>query len=94
MAVDNQSLGIFRLEGIPSAPRGVPQIEVTFEIDGNGILCILAKDKSTGKKQSMSITSASTSSPEHKKRTSSEHEGILASAIYTVSEIGTILSFF
>jgi molecular chaperone DnaK len=60
MANDNKSLGTFRLDGIPPAPRGVPQIEVTFDIDANGILNVTAKDKGTGKEQSISITGAST----------------------------------
>ncbi|RMD73138.1 MAG: molecular chaperone DnaK [Cyanobacteria bacterium J149] len=57
---DNKSLGTFRLDGIPPAPRGIPQIEVTFDIDANGILNVTAKDKGTGKEQSISITGAST----------------------------------
>ncbi len=60
MAKDNKDLGLFRLDGIPPAPRGVPQIEVTFDIDANGILNVTAKDKGTGKEQSISITGAST----------------------------------
>ena len=60
MSNDNKSLGTFRLDGIPPAPRGVPQIEVTFDIDANGILNVMAKDKGTGKEQSISITGAST----------------------------------
>ena len=60
MASDNKSLGTFRLDGIPPAPRGVPQIEVTFDIDANGILSVTAKDKGSGKEQSISITGAST----------------------------------
>ncbi|MBC7969402.1 MAG: molecular chaperone DnaK [Verrucomicrobia bacterium] len=60
MSNDNKSLGTFRLDGIPSAPRGVPQIEVIFDIDANGILNVIAKDKGTGKEQSISITGAST----------------------------------
>jgi molecular chaperone DnaK len=60
MSNDNKSLGTFRLDGIPPAPRGVPQIEVTFDIDANGILNVTAKDKGTGKEQSISITGAST----------------------------------
>jgi molecular chaperone DnaK len=60
MANDNKSLGTFRLDGIPPAQRGVPQIEVTFDIDANGILNVHAKDKGTGKEQSISITGAST----------------------------------
>jgi heat shock 70kDa protein 1/2/6/8 len=57
---DNKSLGNFRLDGIPSAPRGVPQIEVKFDIDANGILSVEACDKGTGKKQDIKITGAST----------------------------------
>nr|YP_010336982.1 heat shock protein 70 chaperone [Madagascaria erythrocladioides]UNJ16567.1 heat shock protein 70 chaperone [Madagascaria erythrocladioides] len=57
---DNKSLGTFRLDGILPAPRGVPQIEVTFDIDANGILSVTAKDKGTGKEQSITITGAST----------------------------------
>lgn len=59
MARDNKSLGTFRLDGIPLAPRGVPQIEVTFDIDANGILHVSAKDKGTGKEQKISITGSS-----------------------------------
>jgi len=58
MAKDNLSLGRFHLEGIPPAPRGVPQIEVTFDIDANGILHVTAKDKGTGKEQSIKITAS------------------------------------
>ncbi|KAM3408005.1 hypothetical protein ACQJBY_001350 [Aegilops geniculata] len=57
---DNKSLGSFRLDGIPPAPRGVPQIEVKFDIDANGILSVAAVDKGTGKKQDITITGAST----------------------------------
>jgi molecular chaperone DnaK len=60
MSNDNKSLGQFRLDGIPAAPRGVPQVEVTFDIDANGILSVTAKDKGTGKEQTISITGAST----------------------------------
>jgi molecular chaperone DnaK len=59
MAVDNRTLGRFHLDGIPPAPRGVPQIEVTFDIDANGILHVSAKDKGTNKEQSIRITSSS-----------------------------------
>jgi molecular chaperone DnaK len=59
MAKDNKELGVFRLDGIPAAPRGVPQIEVTFDIDANGILHVSAKDKGTGKEQKITITNAS-----------------------------------
>lgn len=60
MANDNKSLGRFRLDGIPPAPRGVPQVEVTFDIDANGILSVTAKDKASSKAQTISITGAST----------------------------------
>ncbi|NUN69703.1 MAG: Hsp70 family protein, partial [Bacteroidetes bacterium] len=59
MAADNKMLGQFNLEGIPPAPRGVPQIEVTFDIDANGIMHVSAKDKATGKEQNIHITSSS-----------------------------------
>jgi len=59
MAKDNKSLGIFNLDGIPPAPRGVPQIEVTFDIDANGILHVSAKDKGTGKEQKIRIEAGS-----------------------------------
>jgi molecular chaperone DnaK len=58
MAADNMTLGKFRLDGIPPAPRGVPQIEVTFDIDANGILNVNAKDKATGKEQKITITAS------------------------------------
>ncbi|MFN7714176.1 MAG: molecular chaperone DnaK [Pseudanabaenaceae cyanobacterium] len=60
MSSDNKSLGTFRLDGIPPAPRGVPQIEVTFDIDANGMLSVTAKDKGTNKVQSLTISGAST----------------------------------
>ena len=60
LAKDNKSLGTFRLDGISPAPRGVPQIEVTFDIDANGILSVTATDKATKKQQSITITGAST----------------------------------
>merc|ERR1712054_409487 len=60
LAKDNKSLGTFRLDGIAPAPRGIPQIEVTFDIDANGILSVTAKDKQTNKQQSITITGAST----------------------------------
>jgi len=56
MARDNRSLGQFKLDGIPMAPRGVPQIEVTFDIDANGILKVSARDKGTGKEQTITIS--------------------------------------
>jgi molecular chaperone DnaK len=58
MARDNRSLGRFHLDGIPPAPRGVPQVEVTFDIDANGILSVSAKDKASGKEQNIRITSS------------------------------------
>lgn len=58
MAADNMSLGRFRLDGIPPAPRGVPQVEVTFDIDANGILHVTARDKATGKEQKVTVTAS------------------------------------
>jgi molecular chaperone DnaK len=58
MAADNMSLGRFRLEGIPPAPRGLPQVEVTFDIDANGIINVSAKDKASGKEQRVTITAS------------------------------------
>jgi molecular chaperone DnaK len=58
MANDNNTLGVFRLEGLPAAPRGIPQIEVTFDIDANGILNVTAKDKATGRSQQVTITAS------------------------------------
>lgn len=74
MAADNKSLGRFILDGIPPAPRGVPQVEVTFDIDANGILTVKAKDKSTGKEQSIRIEASSGLSEEdiEKMRTDAE----------------------
>jgi len=76
MAADNRTLGRFHLDGIPPAPRGMPQIEVTFDIDANGILHVAAKDKATGKEQSIRITSSSglnKDEVEKMKREASEH---------------------
>ena len=67
-ARDNKQLGNFNLDGIPPAPRGVPQIEVTFDIDANGILKVSAKDKGTGKEQNITITASSGLSDEEIKR--------------------------
>jgi len=64
MATDNKSLGRFILDGIPTAPRGVPQVEVTFDIDANGILAVSAKDKATGKEQKITITGSTSLSKE------------------------------
>jgi molecular chaperone DnaK len=58
MAADNNALGVFRLEGLPPAQRGIPQIEVTFDIDANGILNVTARDKATGKSQQITITAS------------------------------------
>jgi len=74
LAKDNKSLGQFNLEGIPPAPRGVPQIEVTFDIDANGILNVSAKDKTTGKEQKITITGSSTLSEEEIQRMVKEAE--------------------
>jgi len=73
-AKDNKSLGQFNLEGIPAAPRGVPQIEVTFDIDANGVLNVSAKDKGTGKEQKITITGSSTLSEEEIERMVKEAE--------------------
>lgn len=64
MAADNKTLGRFMLDGIPPAPRGVPQVEVTFDLDANGILKVTAKDKATGKSQDITITASGTLSKE------------------------------
>jgi len=58
MAADNNALGVFRLDGIPPAPRGIPQVEVTFDIDANGILNVTAQDKATGQSQAITITAS------------------------------------
>ena len=73
-ARDNKSLGTFRLDGILPAPRGIPQIEVTFDIDANGILSVTAKDKGSGKEQSITITGASTLPNEEVERMVRESE--------------------
>lgn len=73
-AADNKSLGRFILDGIPSAPRGVPQVEVTFDIDANGILTVRAKDKATGKEQHITIQGSSNLSKEDIERMKTEAE--------------------
>jgi len=72
LAADNMTLGRFRLEGIPPAPRGLPQIEVTFDIDANGILHVMAKDKATGKEQQITITASTNLSKQDVDRMMSE----------------------
>jgi len=74
MAKDNRTLGRFMLDGIPPAPRGVPQIEVTFDIDANGILTVTAKDKATGKSQNITIKDSSGLSKEDIERMKQEAE--------------------
>ena len=77
MAVDNMSLGRFRLEGIPPAPRGIPQVEVTFDIDANGILNVVARDKATSREQKVVITASTNLSKdeiERKVRQARENE--------------------
>ena len=74
MAKDNRSLGMFNLDGIPAAPRGIPQIEVTFDIDANGILNVSAKEKTTGKEQKIRIESSSNLSKEDIERMKREAE--------------------
>jgi molecular chaperone DnaK len=68
MAADNTSLGQFMLDGLPPAPRGIPKIEVTFDIDASGILDVTAKDTATGKSQSLRITGSTRLSEEEKRR--------------------------
>ena len=74
MAADNKSLGRFILDGIPPAPRGMPQVEVTFDIDANGILNVKAKDKATGKEQSIKITGSTGLSKDEVERMTKEAE--------------------
>ena len=72
LAKDNKTIGRFHLDGIPPAPRGVPQIEVTFDIDANGILNVSAKDKATGKSQSIRIEASTGLSDEEIERMKEE----------------------
>ena len=74
MARDNRTLGKFHLGGIPPAPRGVPQIEVTFDVDANSILSVTARDKATGKQQNITITAASTLTKDEVERMMKEAE--------------------
>lgn len=105
MVADNKSLGRFILDGIPPAPRGVPQIEVTFNLDANGILNVTAKDKGSGKEQSITIQNSGNLSKDdvekmakdaeahaeedRKKRESAEARNILDSAIYQAEKLKT-----
>jgi molecular chaperone DnaK len=105
MAADNKSLGRFQLDGIPPAPRGVPQIEVTFNIDANGILNVAAKDKGTGKEQSITISGSGNldksdvekmakeaeahADEDKKKRDAVEARNGLESAIYQADKMKT-----
>jgi len=74
MARDNRTLGRFHLDGIPPAPRGMPQIEVTFDLDANGILNVKAQDKGTGREQSVTITASSTLAKDEVERMVKEAE--------------------
>ena len=68
LAADNMSLGRFHLEGIPPAPRGMPQIEVTFDIDANGILSVSARDNATGSRQAITVSASTSLSPAEMER--------------------------
>merc|ERR1712123_302325 len=89
VAKDNKSLGTFRLDGIASAPRGVPQIEVTFDIDASGILSVTAKDKATNKQQSITTSGASTLPKEDVERMVEEAEANAAADKEKSSKIET-----
>ena len=78
MSVDNKTLGQFILDGIPPAPRGIPQIEVSFDIDANGILSVKAKDKATGKEQSIKIQGSSGLTEDEKKKMTADAEKFAA----------------
>ena len=90
MATDNKTLGRFQLTDIPPAQRGVPQIEVTFDIDANGIMNISAKDKGTGKQQSIKIEASSGLSDEEIKRMKAEAEANAESDNKKREEVETI----
>ncbi|PJC42605.1 MAG: hypothetical protein CO040_03620 [Candidatus Pacebacteria bacterium CG_4_9_14_0_2_um_filter_36_8] len=74
MAVDNKTLGRFVLDGIPPAPRGIPQVEVTFDIDSNGILNVSAKDKTSGKEQKITIQNSTNLSDEEVEKMKNDAE--------------------
>jgi molecular chaperone DnaK len=78
MSADNKTLGRFILDGIPPAPRGIPQVEVTFDIDVNGILNVKAKDKATSKEQSVRIEGSSGLTEDEKKKMTAEAEKFAA----------------
>jgi molecular chaperone DnaK len=105
MVADNKSLGRFVLDGIPPAPRGVPQVEVTFNLDANGILNVTAKDKGSGKEQSITIQGSSGLSKDEvekmakeaeahaeedkKKRESIDARNVLDTAVYQAEKLKT-----
>lgn len=89
MASGNKSLGLFKLDGIPAAPRGVPQIEVTFDIDANGIVHVTAKDLGTGKEQNITITSSTNMSKDDIERAVKEAEQFAAEDKTRREEIDT-----
>src|SRR5450759_2809227 len=74
MAKDNRLLGVFQLVGIPPAPRGIPQVEVTFDIDANGILNVSAKDRATSNEQKITISSSSVLSKEEVEKVARDAE--------------------
>src|SRR5699024_2991984 len=90
MAAYNKTLGRFQLTGIAPAPRGVPQIEVTFDIDANGIVHVSAKDLGTGKEQSIAITASSNMSEEEIKKAVDEAEQYAAEDKKKKDEVETI----
>jgi molecular chaperone DnaK len=87
MSSDNRSLGRFHLDGIPPSPRGLPQIEVTFDIDANGILNVSAKDKGTGKEQKITITASSGLSKEEVEKMQQDAELHAAEDVQKKEEI-------